>query len=130
MNETAEISSHLSRFKEVLTCLPATGPTGFEGLLASVLGAIVGVPFRLSSAGSQFGIDGQTVYDTPGISFESKLYTGSVPSSQVMAKIGELAVDARNTELWILAATSQIPTQLAAKSFRVLVAVSGVDINS
>ena len=115
MNETAEISSQLSHFKEVLTRLPATGLNGFEGLMASVLGAIVGVPFRLSAAGTQFGIDGQTIYDTPGISFESKLYTGSVQSSEVMAKIGELAVDSRNTELWILAATSQISAQLAKK---------------
>ena len=115
MKETDGISPHLSRLKQVLTLLPPTGSPGFEGLLASVLGAIVGVPFRLSGGGPQFGIDGQTIYASPSISFESKLYIGSIPSSEVMAKIGELAVDSRDTELWILAATSQIPTQLAQK---------------
>ena len=115
MKEALGINAHLSNLKQALTLLPSTGTNGFEGLLRDVLGAIVGIPFRLSGGGPQFGIDGQTIYAFPGISFESKLYTESISSSEVMAKIGELAIDSRDTELWILAATSQIRSQLAHK---------------
>ena len=115
MKETVGINAHLSDLKQALNLLPPTGTNGFEGLLGAVLGAIVGIPFRLSGGGSQFGIDGQTIYTPPGISFESKLYTDTISSPNVMAKIGELAADSRDTELWILAATSQIPNQLAYK---------------
>ena len=69
------LESSLNDLRDALLELKPTGADGFEGLIATVLGAITGYVFRLASAGSQYGKDGEAVSYASHISFEAKLYT-------------------------------------------------------
>ncbi|MHB1324724.1 MAG: hypothetical protein ACYC0L_00710 [Thermoleophilia bacterium] len=103
----------LQNLKDALLSLPATGETGFEGLIGVTLHEISGVPFRLAGSGSQFGIDGKPVYEGDAISFEGKRYDGQVPRTEVLSKIAELSINESGTDIWVLGATSQVKSQLA-----------------
>jgi len=113
-----DISDHLRCLRNALTCLEATGPEGFEGLIGTALSGIVGVPFRLARSGSQFGVDGRSVHARGGIGFECKRYTGPVSEPEIMSKLGELSVRDADLELWVLCATSPISSQIADKVSR------------
>jgi hypothetical protein len=104
----------LANLRGALLKLPATGPKGFEGLLASTLTEITGVPFRLAGSGSQFGLDGKASYASDTVCFEGKRYAGRIPRTEVLSKIAELSLrDDSDTDLWILGATAPVGTQLA-----------------
>lgn len=111
MNEL--LCEYIEQLKSALLSLPATGEQGFEGLIGAALREISGVPFRLAASGSQFGVDGMSTYEGDAISFEGKRYDGRVPREQILYKIAELTLNGTNTDIWVLGATSQIPTQLA-----------------
>ena len=115
---TTEISDHLRCLRDVLTCLEATGPEGFEGLIGIALSEIANVPFRLAHSGSQFGVDGRSAHARGGIGFECKRYTGRVSEPEVMSKIGDLSVRDADLDLWVLCATSPINSQIADKVSR------------
>lgn len=115
---TTEISDHLCCLRDALTCLEATGPEGFEGLIGIALSEIAGVPFRLAHSGSQFGVDGRSAHTRGGIGFECKRYTGRVSEPEVMSKIGDLSVRDADLDLWVLCATSPINSQIADKVSR------------
>ena len=105
------IADHL---KTALLDLSATGEDGFEGLIEAVLTEITGMPFRLSAAGSQLGHDGAATYDQDGVRFECKLYTGSIPKSDVTLKIVDLANNnTTRADTWVLCSTSRVSAQLA-----------------
>lgn len=104
---------HVEHLKSALLSLSATGETGFEGLIGTTLREITGVPFRLASSGSQFGVDGKATYDGDAICFEGKRYDGTVPRTEVLSKIAELQINDTETDIWVLGATSQISSQLA-----------------
>lgn len=106
--------THLERLRKVLLALDPTGPTGFEGLLAKVLGRITGQTFRLAGSGSQHGIDGEAHDDQAHISFEGKLYSGSINKNELLGKIPELIASSDTPDLWVVAATIEIKTQLSA----------------
>lgn len=92
--------------------LKATGPDGFEGLIAVVLSEITENGFSLAKSGSQRGKDGETIYDPGSIMFEGKRYDDTVPKNEVLSKIGEIAADDTGiTDLWILGATAPISSQ-------------------
>ncbi|SFK19167.1 hypothetical protein [Bradyrhizobium sp. Gha] len=98
--------------RETVRKLDATGPNGFEGLMAAVLTELTGRTFALASSGSQRGKDGQSVLDDGAISFEGKLYEDAVAKDQILSKIAEIAADEEGqTELWILASTGPISVQ-------------------
>lgn len=104
----------IADLRAMLLKLPATGVGGFEGLLAAVLAEISGVPFRLSGSGSQFGMDGKSVYEDDAICFEAKRYDRKIPRNEVIAKIAELTVEGgSDIDLWVLGATTSVSTQLA-----------------
>ena len=107
------LCQHIEDLKSAILSLPATGETGFEGLIGATLRQISGVPFRLAGSGSQFGVDGKPAYEGDAICFEGKRYEDTVPRTEVLSKIAELSI--RNTEIdiWVLGATSQIRSQLA-----------------
>ena len=113
METRTDISACIDDLKKILTDLRATGDDGFEGLIRIVLSEIAGVPFRLAGSSLQFGIDGKSTYADDGICFECKRYKGPVPRVEIMSKIGELLIGGSNTDLWVLCATSQIPSQSA-----------------
>ena len=87
---------------------------GFEGLISTMLSAIVGIPFRLATSGPQFGVDGTSAYSEPSISFECKRYDeGPLSPSDVSSKIGDLTRRDGDIDLWVLCATCSVSTQAA-----------------
>lgn len=107
------LGEHIEHLKSALLSLPATGETGVEGLVREALREITGVPFRLASSGSQHGIDGKAAYETDAVCFECKLYGAPVPKDQVLSRIAEAPINNPEIDVWVLAATSQVSTQLA-----------------
>lgn len=106
-------NSNLIALREALLDLPSSGPNGFEGLLATVFAKLLGVPFRLAKSGSQFGVDGKTSDPAFPVAFEAKRYAGDVPSTEVLNKIGALAIRDDPAELWILGTTGIVSSQVA-----------------
>jgi len=121
------LCQHVINLKTALLSLPATGEKGFEGLIGVTLREISGVPFRLASSGSQFGVDGKPTYEGDAICFEGKRYDGPVPRTEVLSKIAELSINDTGTDIWVLGATSQIGSQLADDA-RALGAKNGIVI--
>ena len=107
------LRKHIKNLKSALRTLQATGEIGFEGLIGATLCEISGVPFRLAGSGSQFGVDGKPTYERDAICFEGKRYDNRVPRTEVISKIAELSIHDNETDIWVLGATSQIPSQLA-----------------
>lgn len=103
----------LSELRDALLALQDSGPAGFEGLLAAAFEKLLDVPFRLAKSGSQFGMDGKAVDPNVPVCFEAKLYSGKVPSSEVLNKLLALTIRNDPTELWVLGATSAVSTQTA-----------------
>lgn len=106
-------SPNLTALRDALLDLPSSGPNGFEGLLATVLAKLLGVPFRLAKSGSQFGVDGKTSDPAFPVAFEAKRYRDDVPSTEVLNKIGALAIREDPVELWILGTTGVVASQVA-----------------
>jgi len=104
--------AHLRNLKTALLLLDATGPRGFEGLLATILGKIAGHPFRLAGSGSQHGKDGESYSDDSHITFEGKLYSGAINKNEVLSKLTELIAGDEAPDLWVLGATIEIKTQI------------------
>ena len=104
----------LENLREALLKLKATGPEGFEGLIAATLTEVTGVPFRLTGGGRQFGVDAGPAYESDSIYFEAKRYDGPISREKVLSKIPELSISNHgNIELWVLFATIPIPSQFA-----------------
>lgn len=119
---------HLKNLRKALLGLPATGETGFEGLLSATLTEITGVPFRLAGSGSQFGVDGKAAYATDAVCFEAKRYGGNIPRTEILTKVAELSInDKADIDLWILGATSQVRTQLV-DDVRAVAAKAGIAV--
>lgn len=107
------LRNHLDKLKAALLSLSPTGATGFEGLIGAALHEISGVPFRLASSGSQFGVDGKPAYEGDAICFEGKRYDGTVPRAEVLSKIAELSIHDTDADIWVLGSSTQISSQLA-----------------
>jgi hypothetical protein len=107
------IRKHATNVKKILLTTKPAGEGGFEGLMAVVLAEICGVPFRLASSGSQFGIDGKVAYKDENISFEAKRYDGSIQRTALLSKIAEISINGQVTDIWIVGATTAVSTQLA-----------------
>lgn len=102
----------IDELRDNIRKLKATGPDGFEGLIAVVLADITKSGFSLAKSGSQRGKDGETIYDPGSITFEGKRYDETIPKNEVLSKISEIAVDDNGiTDLWILGATAPISSQ-------------------
>ena len=105
--------AHVESLRTFLLRLCPTGADGFEGLMASVLTDITGMPFRLAASGSQFGSDGSAVQEEDGVSFECKRYEDRIPRGAVLSKIAELSLSSASVDAWFLCATSEVSAQLA-----------------
>lgn len=104
----------LTYLKSLLLSLDAAGAMGFEGLVRVVLSKLTGIPFRLASSGLQGGLDGDAAMRSDAVCFEAKRYSGSIPRNEVLTKIADLSrSSAAADRLWVLAATSEVGTQLA-----------------
>ena len=119
-------TAYLERVRSALLELDATGPTGFEGLLAAVLSDICGQPFRLASSGSQRGRDGDSAFDAGATYFECKRYQNKIPRQEIADKLMYLKADNQGqVDTWILAATSEVYAQ-DAKVFRDMASNDGI----
>jgi len=107
------LCQHVEDLKSALLSLPATGERGFEGLIGEALREISGVPFRLADSGLQFGVDGKPTYEADAICYEAKRYDDTVPPDKVLSKLARMSIRDPECDIWVLAATSQIGTQLA-----------------
>jgi hypothetical protein len=107
------LSASLSDLRAALLALKPTGPDGFEGLLATVLGKISGQDFRLAKSGLQNGKDGATSATADShISFEAKRYDTKINDNEVLTKITRLIGSSAPPDVWVLGATVEASTQL------------------
>jgi len=106
----------LIELREQLLQLPASGPDGFEGLVATALADLTGLTFRLAKSGLQFGRDASTPRGRFAIAMEAKRYSEPLSLENVAGKIWiashELASD---VDLWALCATSEVGDGVLAK---------------
>ena len=110
---TTLASSHVESLKTSLLQLSATGSDGFEGLMATALTDITGIPFRVAASGSQFGSDGSAASQDDGVYFECKRYKDTIPRREVLSKIADLSIRSTSVEAWFLCATSEVSAQIA-----------------
>lgn len=108
----ANLEKHLNNLKDILLKLDHSGSDGFEGMLAKILYSITGIPFRLAGSGSQFGLDGKASFRGDPVCFECKRYDSSPSRESVLAKITDFKINHREIDLWVLASTASIKTQL------------------
>jgi len=104
----------LDRLRAALLALPDSGESGFEGLVATLLGSVTQVSFRLATSGSQDGQDGRGDGPMGAVSFEAKLYRSKLTKSVVNNKATEIIASSEPADLWVLAATTSLTTQIAA----------------
>ena len=106
-------SSHVESLTTLLLQLSPTGSDGFEGLMATVLTDIAGIPFRVAASGSQFGSDGNAASGDDGVYFECKRYKDKIPRNEIISKIADLSIRSTNVDAWFLCATSEVSAQIA-----------------
>jgi hypothetical protein len=122
----APLSVSLGDLRAALLALKPTGPEGFEGLLAVVLGTISGQDFRLAKSGLQNGKDGATLATADNhISFEGKRYDTKINDNEVLTKITRLIGSSAPPDVWVLGATVEASTQLL-DSMQTAAAKSGI----
>lgn len=104
-----------SELVDTLRQISATGPYGFEGLIAKLLAALTGRNFHLAKSGFQAGRDMSMRHlNCNVVAVECKRY-GLATELDERSLLGGLvqAVDAiPDLDLWVLAATRAIPSQL------------------
>jgi hypothetical protein len=101
--------SSLTTLREVLLNVKATGPDGFEGLVADALAATSGLVIRLAKSGSQFGRDGSSGPSLFAVALEAKRYDDNL-RLEILAGKAILAghVLAGKVDLWVLGATTEV----------------------
>lgn len=104
----------LDRLKAALLSLPDSGENGFEGLVGALLGSVTKVSFRLATSGSQDGQDGRGDGPMGAVSFEAKLYRTKLTKAVVNNKATDIIASSDPPDLWVLAATTSLTTQIAA----------------
>lgn len=110
---------HSDNLRAALLALDPAGPDGFEGLLAVVLGRVLGQPFRLASSGTQRGRDGDSAFDQGATYFEGKRYDKGLGKADIAGKIFDLRNDdAGQVDLWVLGVTSEVPALTAADAYK------------
>jgi hypothetical protein len=112
----SDLKTALQALKAALLGLRPTGENGFEGLLAEILNEITKQDFRLASSGLQFGVDGETLTGADHLSFEGKLYKGSINKNEVLTKITSIIASPSPPDIWILGATIEANTQLLGQA--------------
>src|SRR5438067_2433308 len=97
---------------ERLRRLDATGAGGFEGLMRDVLTEVTGQSYRLAKSGQQGGSGVRTIpANSIRIGLEAKRYgeTTILARDALLAKVVDAANQADPVDLWILAATRELP---------------------
>ena len=120
--------AHLEALSSAVRALSATGDTGFEGLIATVMSQIAEQPFRLASSGTQRGRDGDSAFDEGATYFEAKHYQDEVAKKEVTGKLSDVQIDdVGQVDLWVLASTARTSSQ-HARDYRTLAGKIGIGI--
>jgi len=106
-------------FVELLRGLKPSGSDGFEGWAADALSEVTGRVFRLVKPGPQGGADllSGTAAGEALLAVEVKRFREDtqLPLDDLLAKVADLAQTRPEADLWMLAATRQIPAEDVAK---------------
>ncbi len=104
------LTQALDLLAQRLRSLDATGPHGFEGLLADLFGEVTGQSFLRAKSGTQGGADLRTLTNQLEIGVEAKRYEPgtSLPLDQLQSKLVDAAQQADPVDIWVLAATRAI----------------------
>ena len=108
----ADLGRALINLRTCLQNLEASGELGFEGLLRDVLEHLMQMTFRLAKSGHQHGIDLRSqATNSLQVGLEAKRYgdTSNLPLDALRAKIFDAASQPEPLDLWILAASRDIP---------------------
>ena len=98
---------------QVYTALTGLTPGAFEQFVCDAITEIVGTRVRRAKSGSQFGGDGGAD-GSSGLVVECKRYVSSTLSdSELVGKLHD--AHARGCDLWVLAATCEVPEQTAKR---------------
>jgi hypothetical protein len=99
----------LSFLRDMLLECKATGPDGFEGLVADALASETGLVIRLAKSGSQFGRDASSGPAPFAIAVETKLYKESLRLEMLSGKVFQAGYFlGGQVDLWVLGATSEV----------------------
>lgn len=101
-----------STLQKALCALEPTGPNGFEGLVSDVLQEVTGQRFRAAKSGHQGGTDIRNgTENVVSIGLEAKRYQQSTKLGldDLLKKIVDASLQPDPVDLWLLAATRQIP---------------------
>ena len=118
----------LSDLRAILLGLPAAGTAGFEGLAATCISSLAGVPLRLAKSGLQFGRDMSSAPDEFAIAAECKLYRNDLRLEDLIGKV-RLAADhlAGDIDLWALCSTAEVG-DVTVKELDASLRARGVDL--
>jgi len=100
---------------ELLRKVSPSGPTGFEGLIAALLGSLTGTHFQLAIAGSQAGRDMSARSSFANvIAVECKRYKNDTDLSvrELLGEMTQAMATSPDLDLWVLVASREIPSQL------------------
>lgn len=105
----------VASLKEILRALPPSGPHGFEGLVAALLGKLTGFHFSLAKSGSQQGRDmSSRIPNGNTVAVECKRY-GQDTELDERQLLGEMVQATRaipDLDLWVLVTSRDVPSQL------------------
>lgn len=102
-------------FIEQLRKIAPSGKSGFEGLVAQLLGKLTAQHFYLARSGSQAGRDMRSDrYGGNIIAVECKRYGKSTELSEreLLAELVQATSNIPNLDIWVLVASRDIPDQL------------------
>ncbi len=105
----AETLEALDWLRQVLLETKASGPDGFEGLVAGALAIETGLVFRLAKSGSQFGRDASSSSSRFAVAMEAKRYETDLRLEDLAGKAflaGHFLEG--DIDLWVLGATSEV----------------------
>ncbi len=111
-----------NKLVEILRLINATGPNGFEGLIAALLEALTGRHFNLATSGSQEGRDMSSRQPHANvITIECKRYGQTeLNERELLGEIVQAEQAIVDLDAWILVASRDVSSQLAEILHRTL----------
>lgn len=100
--------------------IDASGPLGFEGLIAQLLEKLTGLNFRLAKAGYQAGRDlGSRDWEANVITVEAKKYgTTALKERELIGEVSQANWETPDLDLWVLATSREVDTLLVERLTR------------
>src|ERR1043165_6510705 len=118
----------MSDLFNILRSVRATGPDGFEGLIAALLEELTGRHFDLATSGAQEGRDmSSRRADANVVAVECKRYgqNTELNERELIGELVQAGEDIPDLDLWVLVASREVPSQLA-ESLNRLAAEKGI----